>query len=104
MPDKGDRDLADIIVGQASRESVPSIMAKLEELKARLFLKLTSQPSPNESKHLRDAGEVAQILNVKRSKVYELARTGDLPSVRIGRYTRFTREAIEKYLTDLQEP
>lgn len=45
---------------------------------------------------LLDAGEVAQILRVPRSWVYSHLR--ELPAIRLGRYVRFRRSAIERFL------
>jgi len=45
---------------------------------------------------LLDAGEVAQILCVPRSWVYSHLK--ELPAIRLGRYVRFRRSAIERFL------
>jgi excisionase family DNA binding protein len=45
---------------------------------------------------LLDAGEVAQILRVPRSWVYSHLR--ELPAIRLGRYVRFRRSEIERFL------
>jgi excisionase family DNA binding protein len=45
---------------------------------------------------LLDAGEVAQILHVPRSWVY--SHLQELPAIRLGRYVRFRRSAIERFL------
>jgi excisionase family DNA binding protein len=42
--------------------------------------------------------EVAALLSVKTSWVYDAARTGNLPCVRIGRHIRFTRGMLEAWL------
>jgi excisionase family DNA binding protein len=47
---------------------------------------------------LLDAGEVAALLSVPQSWVREHARNGHLPVVRLGRYTRFRREAVLAYI------
>ncbi len=39
--------------------------------------------------------EVAKILRLKRSTAYEYVRQGIIPSVRIGRFIRIRRDAIE---------
>jgi excisionase family DNA binding protein len=45
--------------------------------------------------------EVATYLSISRSKVYELMRAGELPSVRINR-TRLVRKLdLEKYVESL---
>jgi len=45
---------------------------------------------------LLDASEVAQILRVPRSWVYSHLK--DLPVIRLGRYVRFRRAEIERFL------
>ena len=45
---------------------------------------------------LLDAGEVAQILRVPRSWVYSHLK--ELPAIRLGRYVRFRRAEIERFL------
>jgi excisionase family DNA binding protein len=45
--------------------------------------------------------EVAECLNIGRSKVYELMRAGDLESVQIGTCRRVTRAAVERYVASL---
>jgi len=42
--------------------------------------------------------EAARVLRIGRSSAYEAARTGELPTVRIGRILRVPRSAIEEML------
>jgi excisionase family DNA binding protein len=42
--------------------------------------------------------EVEALLQLSRSTVYELIRSGELPSIRIGRSVRVPREALERWL------
>lgn len=51
---------------------------------------------------LLTAGEVAQLLGIPRSSVYEYARRKltPLPSLQIGRHRRFFRDEIEAWLDD----
>ncbi len=49
------------------------------------------------------ADEIAQILRVPKGRVYELARQGKLPAVRIGRQIRFREDAVEAWLSRLEE-
>jgi excisionase family DNA binding protein len=51
------------------------------------------KPAP---KPVMTAKEVAEFLGVSRRHVYELAKTGGLPSFRVGSVPRFYREKIEK--------
>jgi putative molybdopterin biosynthesis protein len=46
------------------------------------------------------ASEVAELLQLPRSTVYELARRGELPCARLGRAVRFVRSEIEARLLD----
>lgn len=47
--------------------------------------------------------EVAECLNIGRSKVYELMRAGALESVRIGACRRVPRAAVQAYIESLRE-
>lgn len=49
---------------------------------------------------LLDAAGVAQLLGVPTSWVYSEARAGRLPHVRVGRYRRFRRGAVENWIAD----
>jgi excisionase family DNA binding protein len=42
--------------------------------------------------------EVAELLSLPKSTVYELARRGELPCARLGRTLRFVRDDIERRL------
>ena len=45
--------------------------------------------------------EAAAVLSLGRSKVYELLRSGELPSVRIGACRRIPAQALTTFLEDL---
>jgi excisionase family DNA binding protein len=49
---------------------------------------------------LLTADDVAGLLRVPKSTVYELARTGRLPCLRIGRAVRFYRGQLEAHLSE----
>jgi len=42
--------------------------------------------------------QVAALLSVKTSWVYDAVRTGSLPCIRVGRHIRFTRGMLEEWL------
>jgi excisionase family DNA binding protein len=44
--------------------------------------------------------QVAHLLSVKTSWVYEAVRSGRVPCVRVGRHIRFTREMLEEWLAE----
>lgn len=48
---------------------------------------------------LLTASEVAQMLQVTRNRVYELARSGRIPCVHIGRQVRFEESALREWMT-----
>jgi excisionase family DNA binding protein len=49
---------------------------------------------------LLDASDVATMLNVKRSTVFELSRRQEdpIPSVKVGRSKRFIRSHVEEWV------
>lgn len=44
------------------------------------------------------ANELAGLLGVSPARIYELAREGVLPVVRLGRTIRFSRRAVEMFI------
>lgn len=44
--------------------------------------------------------QVAALLSVKTSWVYDAVRTGKLPCIRVGRHIRFTRAMLEEWLKE----
>jgi excisionase family DNA binding protein len=51
---------------------------------------------------LLTAAEVASMLGVPRTWVYDHARAGRIPTVPLGRYRRFRVEAIEAWVEELE--
>jgi excisionase family DNA binding protein len=47
--------------------------------------------------------DVMGVLGIGRDKVYDLIRSGDLFSVKVGRYRRFPPGSLEDYLQRLRE-
>jgi excisionase family DNA binding protein len=52
------------------------------------------------NERLLTAGEVAELLAVPESWVREATREGRLPHLRLGRYRRYERAAIEAWLAE----
>jgi excisionase family DNA binding protein len=48
--------------------------------------------------------EVADLLGIPRSTVYELARRGDLPARRVGRRWLFLRDLVAAAIAPLDDP
>jgi excisionase family DNA binding protein len=53
-------------------------------------------------RRLMNAGEVAELLGVPRSWVYEQSRRGRIPTVSLERYRRYRREAIEAWIAEIE--
>jgi excisionase family DNA binding protein len=51
---------------------------------------------------LLTAAQVAQLLGVPKTWVYEQSRKGSIPTVTLGRYRRYRAEAIEAWLERLE--
>ena len=51
---------------------------------------------------LLTAAEVAQLLGVPTSWVYQQSREGRIPTVTLGRYRRYRREAIDEWVEQLE--
>lgn len=51
---------------------------------------------------LLTAADVAQLLGVPESWVYEQSRAGRIPTVTLGRYRRYRREAIEAWVEAIE--
>ena len=47
---------------------------------------------------LLDAAAAAELLSVKPSWVYDAARSGSVPHIRIGRHVRFLRSDLEQWV------
>jgi excisionase family DNA binding protein len=58
--------------------------------------------SPRDVSPLLTAGDVASLLGVPRTWVYEQSRASRIPTVTLGRYRRYRLEAIEAWLRRLE--
>jgi excisionase family DNA binding protein len=59
---------------------------------------MTAETVVNLDRRLLTARDVAVLLCVAVSTVYELTRSGRLPCLRIGRAVRFSKEDLEAHL------
>jgi excisionase family DNA binding protein len=67
---------------------------------SRVFEQITEGTSPVRRKLYR-VEEVAEVLNVGRTKVFDLMRSGQLASVKVGGSRRITEQAIDDYIVRL---
>lgn len=56
------------------------------------------------TERLLTAAEVAELLSVPRTWVLESARSGAIPHVKLGRYTRFSWPDVEAWLAECRNP
>jgi excisionase family DNA binding protein len=54
------------------------------------------------SRRLMTADEVAGLLGMTAAWVYQQSRLGRIPTVNLGRYRRYRREAIEAWVVELE--
>jgi len=52
--------------------------------------------------NLLTADQVARALGVSRGWIYEQSRQGRIPTVTLGRYRRYRRDAIDAWVRDLE--
>lgn len=55
---------------------------------------------PPTDRLLLNADEVADLLGMTRDWVYSETRAGRIPHVRLGRYYRYRRESIERWISE----
>jgi excisionase family DNA binding protein len=60
------------------------------------------RPAQARDRVLLTAAEVAKLLHVPQSWVREQTRRGRIPTVTLGRYRRYRREAIEAWIEELE--
>jgi len=47
--------------------------------------------------------EVAEVLRIGRSLVYEMLSTGELPSIRVGRCIRVNKASLDKWISNQEK-
>jgi excisionase family DNA binding protein len=89
-------------------ETLPAWLGELERLRQYLKMKLASgtreQPKePKADAPLLTMSQVAERLNIKTWRAYELARMGHLPTVKIGKYVRVEPAKLAAYIAENQK-
>lgn len=49
-----------------------------------------------------DAGEAAELIRTHRDEIYKLAKSGRLPATRFGKKLVFSREALDRFMSQHQ--
>ena len=88
---------------------VPEIILRLEKIESSLLSLFQEARSMREEIHktsdqnlhlepLLSAEKVAEILGVDKAYIYTQARSGKMPSIKLGKYRRFSPSKIKKWL------
>ncbi len=59
-----------------------------------------SRPAVSLAEPLLTAAVAAKLLSVRTSWVYDAARNGELPCVRLGKHLRFLRSDLERWVAE----
>ncbi len=89
-------DLAEMLERLSKVEE--AFLSGLQEIR---FIREEIQKRANQNPRLEpllDPDQLAKILGLKRSFVYSGASSGKIPSVKIGKYLRFSPAQIKKWL------
>jgi len=91
-------------VSAAPLAEIPCLLGSLERLKALSWSRMVMAPQHEQreatGKNNLTAQDVAPILNVKPSMVYELVRTKRLKAYKVGKYIRFKESSVQDFLAD----
>lgn len=80
------------------------LLSDLERLKSRMWVRLmtlklvTVEQARGQLTHLLTIPQVAKIIGIPGGRVYELARQGRLPVVRVGKYVRVEPAKLEEFI------
>lgn len=116
LPYRGSADLATLlaalerVVEEISSREALALLAALEQLKAIVWTRLLAAPrgndhqeNPPEGDRLLTVPEVAGLLNVPKGYVYDLARRGEIPVVRFGKYVRVRCYDLREWVAQRRE-
>jgi excisionase family DNA binding protein len=90
-------------ITEAAPDQLAPLIGDLEGLKAAAWQRMTApapvaQPAADRTGMTAD--ELAHVFSVPKSFFYELARRKRIPCIRLGRYVRFDRGAVEQALAE----
>jgi len=74
--------------------------SELEEIVERAIKKALNGNGYQDGDHLLDAKMAAKRLCVPVSKIRDMARRGELPSIELGHYRRFRIEDLDRFIKD----
>jgi excisionase family DNA binding protein len=84
---------------RARLEVVTTLHQLIAALSEQPDRSLTTNASPQRDLPLLlDAAEAAKLLSLSRTKVFDLAHSGEIPSIRIGRAMRIPRDQLVAWI------
>ena len=85
-------------MGRITRTDEPAGRAGQLTLDALDLASSVANPDVSLDDPLLKAEDIARLLSVRPSWVYDKVRSGELPCLHVGRHIRFTRRLIEHWL------
>ena len=85
-------------MGRITRTDEPAGRAGQLTLDALDLASSVADPDVTLDDPLLKAEDIARLLSVRPSWVYDKVRSGELPCLHVGRHIRFTRRLIEHWL------
>ncbi len=91
-------------VAEIPAEAIPGLLGELERLKASLWARLVAlavngrPEAPADGDRLLTAEQVAERLQIPKGRVYEMARQGEIPTARFGKYVRVPVSALQQWV------
>lgn len=83
-----------------AREDIPEVLADLARLQAELMLRLAAAPAAEGPDKLLKVDEVVERTGLRRGRVYELAREGRIPTVKVGHQVRFPERRLAAWIEE----
>ena len=85
-------------MGRITRTDEPAGRAGQLTLDALDLASSVADPDVSLDDPLLKAEDIARLLSVRPSWVYDKVRSGELPCLHVGRHIRFTRRLVEHWL------
>jgi excisionase family DNA binding protein len=83
---------------QSHREALEELESALLEFEESIGGEAQERPQERRGLDLLSMPEVCQVLGMGKSWVYRRLRSGEIPSVKLGRSIKVKREDLEEYL------
>ncbi len=90
-------------LGEIPAEEIPAFLIQLSACQTALAARMSTATTAHDGREpvedrLLSIPDVSRLLNVRRAYVYDLARRGQLPTVRIGKHLRVHPTDLRKWI------